>query len=146
MTISDAARVARQTKTRRMENNRSASLLEKFTQNRNSTKKKKHLTNLNFTFFVCKYERKKNPKTNDFLAILLQAKLPLEFKAPPAGRRTNSSSDTQTLFSFSFPFVSAGSDGARPNRTDGAAVFAFSCYLFMCPPPPHFPSPAPPPR
>lgn len=34
---------------------------------------------------------------------------------------------------LNFPAVSEqASDGARPNRTDGWAVFAFCCYLFMC--------------
>ena len=32
-----------------------------------------------------------------------------------------------------FPAVSEqASDKARPNRTDGWALFAFCCYLFMC--------------
>lgn len=35
------------------------------------------------------------------------------------------------IYASSF-FISPRSDGARPNRTDGGAVFAFCCYLFMC--------------
>ncbi len=82
-----------------------------------------------FLAAVQRYGEKKNLNAN-----ICHMHLAADIEVSPIFQRHFFSPPPQpNQVTVNFPAVSEqASDKARPNRTDGWALFAFCCYLFMC--------------